>query len=129
MMPTAPSQRHHVEPPEHQLVAPRLVGAGSLRHELESVLSAVSADAQQEVYKDAILTNNAAGKTSASSRIWAWRRLRLRYVLDPTLEEFRAFRAGMDATSDPNERGLLCFLMFARTDRLFREVTLTSIFH
>jgi hypothetical protein len=59
--------------------------------------------------------------------MWAWKRLKLRYALDPALVEHRAFLAGMHATADPHERGLLCFLMFARTDRLFREVTLECV--
>ncbi|HUX86802.1 MAG TPA: BrxA family protein, partial [Chloroflexota bacterium] len=62
-------------------------------------------------------------KGSAAARMWAWKRLKLRYALDPAIVEHRAFLAGMQDSADPSERGLLCFLMFARTDRLFREVT------
>jgi hypothetical protein len=56
--------------------------------------------------------------------MWAWKRLKLRYVLDtPESGEFRAFRRAMrDPT--PAGRGLACALMLARTDRLFRETTL-----
>jgi hypothetical protein len=67
------------------------------------------------------------GKASASTRTWAWKRLKLRYILDPRVPEFHAFEAAMRATSGVSDRGLLCLLMLARTDRLFREVTLEQI--
>jgi hypothetical protein len=56
-----------------------------------------------------------------------WWRLKLRYVLDPAIPEYRAFLAGMEPTTNPNDPGLLCLLMFSRTDRLFRDVTLDAI--
>jgi hypothetical protein len=59
--------------------------------------------------------------------MWAWKRLKLRYLLDPAVPEGRAFLGEMLATSSPADRGLLEFLMFARTDRLFREVTLETV--
>lgn len=108
-------------PPDEQARLPRLSGAGSLRRELEAVLSKSQSDTTLDGYRQLILEENAAGKRSASTRSWTWKRLRLRYVLDPEVPEFAAFRMGMDSNMDPFERGLLAFLMMARNDRLFRE--------
>ena len=113
--------------PDEQPFTPRLSGAGSLRRELEALLAAAPPGADRATYRKLLLETNAAGKGSASMRTWAWKRLKVRYLLDPAVAEFRAFEAGMRATGSPADRGLLCFLMFARTDRLFREVTLETV--
>lgn len=116
-----------IESPDDQPISPRLTGVGSLRPELESVLANVPAGASADEYRRAILESNAAGKNSATARLWAWRRLKLRYALDrPETEEFEAFRTAMRDPS-PAGRGLSCALMFARLDRLFREVTLARV--
>jgi hypothetical protein len=60
-------------------------------------------------------------------RVWTWKRMKVRYLLDPRVSEFRAFAQAMTSTADPGERGLLVLLMMARTDRLFREVTSDQI--
>jgi hypothetical protein len=100
---------------------------GSLRPELESVLANVPSEASADDYRRAILDANAAGKNSATARLWAWRRLKLRYALDrPETPEFQAFRVAMHDPS-PVGRGHACALMFARLDRLFREVTLARL--
>lgn len=113
--------------PDEQPFTPRLSGAGSLRRELEAVLAAAPPDADPATYRKLILEANAASKASASMRMWTWKRLKVRYLLDPTVAEFRAFAEGMWATRSPADRGLLCLLMLARTDRLFREVTLSTV--
>lgn len=113
-----------LEAPDEQAVTARLAGAGSMRAELEHVLAAVPEDRGPDDYRRAILDDNAAQKGSANGRMWAWKRLKLRYGLDrPDTVEFRAFRRAM---RDPSAagRGLSAMLMFARLDRLFREVTL-----
>lgn len=116
-----------IESPDEQPISPRLTGVGSLRPELESVLANVPAGASVDDYRHAIVEGNAAGKNSATARLWAWRRLKLRYALDrPETEEFKAFRNAMRDPS-PAGRGLSCALMFARLDRLFREVTLARL--
>jgi hypothetical protein len=116
-----------IESPDEQPISPRLTGVGSLRPELESVLANVPVEASADEYRRAILESNAAGKNSATARLWAWRRLKLRYALDrPETEEFEAFRTAMRDPS-PGGRGLSCALMFARLDRLFREVTLARL--
>lgn len=114
-------------PPDAQPITARLAGAGSLRRELEALLLAAPPCASPEDYRQLLLRENVAGKGSATARMWAWKRLKLRYALDPAIVEHRALLAGMRVSADPHERGLLCFLMFARTDRLFREVTLECV--
>lgn len=116
-----------LEHPDDQPYLPRLSGAGSLRRELEAVLAKAEPDTPPAGYRRLILEENAAEKRSASMRLWTWRRLKVRYLLDPGVPDFRAFRGAWDETSDPGERGLLAFLMMARTDRLFREVVTAEI--
>ncbi len=114
-------------PPDDQPITVRLAGAGSLRRELEALLAAAPHGVSADDYRELLLSHNVAGKGSATARMWAWKRLKLRYALVPPGVERNAFLAGMRTTGDAHERGLLCFLMFARTDRLFREVTLDSV--
>lgn len=116
-----------LDPPDTQPITARLAGAGSLRGELEALLAAAPPAASREDYRARLLRQNVASKGTSSARMWTWKRLKLRYALDPALIEQRAFQAAMRASTDPHERGLLCFLMFARTDRLFREVTLECV--
>jgi len=116
-----------LEPPDAQPITVRLAGAGSLRGELEALLAVAPPDASPEDYRELLLRQNVASKGTSTARMWAWKRLKLRYALDSALIEHRAFRAAMRASADAHERGLLCFLMFARTDRLFREVTLECV--
>ena len=123
--PTQPSIS--LDAPDAQPITVRLAGAGSLRRELEALLAAAPLSTSTEDYRELLLRQNVAGKGSAAARMWAWKRLKLRYALDPAIVEHRAFRAAMQASADAHERGLLCFLMFARTDRLFREVTLECV--
>src|ERR1035437_1896746 len=116
-----------IETLDVQPISPRLTGVGSLRPELESVLANAPSDASAAEYRRAILEDNAARKGSVTARMWAWRRLKLRYALDqPEIEEFRSFRRAM-VDSSPIGRGHTCALMFARLDRLFREVTLAQL--
>ena len=115
--------RSHLALPSDQPLTPRLSGAGSLRRELEEVLQAATPDTTHHEYRRLILEENAAHKGSASMRTWVWKRLKLRYVLDPQVEEFRTFFLSMRSALDPADRGLIAMLMMARTDRLFREVT------
>lgn len=115
------------ERPDGQAIVARLAGAGSMRAELEAVLSQVPEDSGASDYRKALLEENAAGKGTLTGRTWAWKRLKLRYGLDrPESAEFRAFNCAMTDLS-PGARGLTCALMFARLDRLFREVTLAKL--
>jgi hypothetical protein len=112
---------HLLEYPDEQPYLSRLAGAGSLRSSLEVLLAAAPENATSEQYRGLIMNDNVIGKGTASARLWAWKRLKLRYVLDPRFPEFRAFRQVMSSTGNPNDRGLTMFLMFARNDRTFRE--------
>ena len=98
-----------------------------MRSEVEHVLAAVDAGASPAEFRAAILDGNAARKDTHTARDWAWKRLKLRYALDSTnAPEFKAFdRAMRDA--DPAGRGLTAYLMLARTDRLFREISLDLV--
>jgi hypothetical protein len=98
-----------------------------MRADLEHVLMAVSGVAAAGDYRRAIFEENAARKGTGTARMWAWKRLKLRYALDrPDTAEFAAFRRAM-GDPDPAGRGLSAMLMFARTDRLFRETTLAVL--
>ena len=113
--------------PDAQPYLPRLSGAGSLRRELEAVLDLAAPSTTLNGFRELILNRNAAGKRTASMQMWTWKRMKVRYLLDPHVPEFRTFERAMAATSDPGERGLLAFLMMARTDRLFREIATAEI--
>jgi hypothetical protein len=111
-------------PLEKQAVTARLAGAGSMRADIEHVMTAVPGDARPDDYRRAIMEDNAARKSTGTGRMWAWKRLKLRYALDHTeTSEFAAFRRAM-RDPDPSARGLSAMLMFARLDRLFREATI-----
>lgn len=114
-------------PLSQQPVTARLAGAGSLRQELEAVFTAASCLVTSAAYRALVLDANVAGKPSYSARRHVWTHLKLRYLLNPDVTPFPAFADAMGKSSMPDDRGLLCFLMLARTDRLFREVTLECL--
>ncbi len=116
-----------LEAPDSQPFTARLAAAASRRADLESVLAAASPHASVEEFRRLILEQNVAGKRSAASRRKLWGQLRQRYLLDYGVPEGAVFLSAMASTSSPSERGLLCLLMMARTDRLFREVTLECV--
>jgi hypothetical protein len=71
-----------LEPLDQQAITARLAGAGSMRADIEHVLAAVGSGATPDDYRRAILDENAARKGTGTSRMWAWKRLKLRYALD-----------------------------------------------
>jgi hypothetical protein len=110
--------------PDAQPYTARLAGAGALLDELEAVIDAAPPDASREGFRRLILDENAARKSTANARMWAWRRLKLRYLLDsPDLPEFGAFRSSHTAARTAEDRRIVVALMLARTDALFRDVT------
>jgi hypothetical protein len=113
--------------PDSQPITARLAAAGSRRRELEAVLAEGGPAATRADYGDLILERNVVGKSSAVSRLKVLKQLRERYLLDPTVTEFVAFRAAIEEEHGSAERGLLCFLMMARCDRLFREAALLAL--
>lgn len=106
-----------------QAVTARLAAAGSRRGEIERLLACTPADAPLASYQERIIRENVAGKVSEVSRIKLFRQLRERYVLEFALPEFRAFRWAFDVAGSANDRGLICLLMMARADSLFRELS------
>ena len=113
-----------LQPLDQQAITARLAGAGSMRADIEHVMAAVSDGATPADFRRAILDDNVARKGTGTSRMWAWKRLKLRYALDRTeTVEFAAFKRAM-RDPDPAGRGLSAMLMFARQDRLFRDTTL-----
>ena len=115
-------------PPTDQPYTARLAGAGALLDELEAVLDVAPRDPSREDFRRLILDENAARKSTANARMWAWKRLKLRYLLDsPDLPEFQAFRSAHTTARTAEDRRLVAALMLARTDALFRDVTLDAV--
>ena len=114
--------------PSAQPYTARLAGAGALLDELEAVLHAARVEASRDDFRRLILDENAARKSTANARMWAWKRLKLRYLLDsPELPEFKAFRTAHATARTEEDRRLIAALMLARTDALFRDVTLEAV--
>ena len=110
--------------PDAQPLTARLAAAGSRRQELEAVLAAAPRHALPKDFAELVLQQNVAGKASAVSRAKLLGQLRARYLLDSCFAEFRAFQAAMVKDRNSSDRGLLCYLMIARSDRLMREASL-----
>ena len=113
--------------PDEQPYTARLAGAASLRRELESLLTVAPPTASTSTLRELVLRSNVVGKKSASATLLVWERLKVRYILDPQVREYRTFIATINTGGGHEDRGLVCFLMLARTDRLFREVTLECV--
>lgn len=114
--------------PSAQPYTARLAGAGALFDELEAVLDAAPPDPSRQDFRRLILDDNAARKSTANARMWAWKRLKLRYLLDsPDRPEFTAFRSAHAAARTTEDRRIVAALMLARTDALFRDVTLEVV--
>lgn len=115
--------------PHEQSITARLAAAGSRRAELEQVLAAAPTEAPLHVYRELVVADNIAGKASEVTRLKLFRQLRERYRLDSSSEEFRAFRWAIRLAPNAHDRGLACFLMMARSDRLFRDLSLQIVEH
>ena len=89
--------------------------------ELETLFSAVPADATSADYREAILQQNVLGKTTASTRDNSLRHLRELYALDPAVPIFVALRRlhALDARSLPH----LAFLVAWARDPLLRSTS------
>ena len=116
-----------LQQPGEQPYLARLAGAASLRRELEGLLAAASPMASTSSLRELALKGNAVGKKSASAARLAWERLKVRYVLDPQVPEYRSFLMALSMAGGSEDRGLACFVMLARTDRLLREVTVECV--
>jgi hypothetical protein len=87
--------------------------------DLEALLNAVPADAPHEAYRRAIQDDNVLGKKTASTRLWAYKKLRELYALDPQLAVFAELRARWSVS--PDGRPLLALLAALARDALLRS--------
>lgn len=86
--------------------------------DLTALLDAVPADAPHEAYRQAIQDDNTLGKKTASTRLWAYKKLRELYALDPQVPVFAELRARWAAS--PDGRPLLALLAGLARDSLLR---------
>lgn len=86
--------------------------------DLSTLLDAVPADASHEEYRRAIQDENVLGKKTASTRLWAYKKLRELYALDPALPVFRALRLLWPA--DEAGRPVMALLAATARDALLR---------
>jgi hypothetical protein len=86
--------------------------------ELEAVLAAVPAHGTAADYRDAVLQQNALGKTTVSTRDKSLRHLRELYALDPAVPLFASLRRL--ESQDPASLPLLALLVAFTRDPLLR---------
>ena len=86
--------------------------------DLTTLLAAVPGAAAYGDYERAIMEDNVLGKGTASTRLWAWKKLRELYALDAELAVFRLLRKFWDV--DPKGRPLLALLAALGRDALLR---------
>jgi hypothetical protein len=86
--------------------------------ELEAVLAAVPTHGTAADYRDAVLNQNALGKTTASTRDKSLRHLRELYALDPAVPLFSALRRL--AVQDPASLPMIALLVAWSRDPLLR---------
>lgn len=89
-----------------------------LLEDLRQLLAATSEHTLYDDYRVAIMEENVLGKGTASARLWAWKKLRELYGLDPHLTVFRRFRTLWE--DDPEGRPLLAVLCACARDPLLR---------
>lgn len=78
----------------------------------------VVAAAEHSDYEHAVLENNVLAKQTASTRMWAWKKLRELYALDRSVPLFRYMRQLWNV--DPAARPLLALLAALARDALLR---------
>jgi hypothetical protein len=86
--------------------------------DLSQLLASTPAGATHDDYRAAIQDENALGKSTASTRLWSWKKLRELYGLDPRLAVFRCFRQLWEV--DSAGRPLLALLCACARDPLLR---------
>jgi hypothetical protein len=87
--------------------------------DLSELFMHVPVDSEHEAYRRAIQEENVLGKKTASTRLWAYTKLRELYGLDPRLPVFRALRLLWAADSEG--RPLLALLAATARDSLLRS--------
>jgi len=86
--------------------------------DLRQLLASNPVGAAYEDYRVAIMEGNVLGKGTASTRLWAWKKLRELYGLDARLAVFRCFRQLWEG--DAQGRPLLAILCACARDPLLR---------
>ena len=86
--------------------------------DITALLNGVASAASQGDYQRAIMEENVLGKGTAATRLWAWKKLRELYSLDPDVPLFRLFRRYWDV--DAAARPLLALLAALGRDALLR---------
>lgn len=86
--------------------------------DLTALLDAVPGNAPREAYRGAIQEDNVLGKKTASTRLWAFKKLRELYALDPEVPVFSELRARWSAGAEG--RPLLALLAALARDSLLR---------
>lgn len=72
-----------------------------------------------------IVEANVLAKRTLENRIRVWRKLRERYLLDPSLPAFRYFLAAYYREHSASQQGLLGYLLFCFSDPLTRHLGVT----
>jgi len=85
---------------------------------LGQLLASTPVGATHEDYRVAIMEDNVLGKSTASTRLWTWKKLRELYGLDSRLAVFRCFRRLWE--TDSEGRPLLAILCACARDPLLR---------
>ena len=86
--------------------------------DLRQLLALTAVGSAYEDYRVAVMEENVLGKATASTRLWAWKKLRELYGLDARLAVFRCFRQLWEA--DSQGRPLLAILCACAHDPLLR---------
>jgi hypothetical protein len=86
--------------------------------DLRQLLASTPITGTYEDYRAAIMEGNVLGKGTASTRLWAWKKLRELYGLDARLAVFRCFRQLWEA--DNEGRPLLAILCACARDPILR---------
>src|SRR5262245_34586147 len=86
--------------------------------DLRQLLGSTPVETAYEDYRVAIMEGNALGKGTASTRLWAWKKLRELYGLDARLAVFRCFRQLWEV--DDDGRPILAALCACARDPLLR---------
>jgi hypothetical protein len=86
--------------------------------DLKMLLASVPAGADHAAYERAVREDNVLGKKTASTRLWAWKKLRELYGLNPELPVFQLLRTYWEVDADG--RPLLAMLAAIARDALLR---------
>ena len=87
--------------------------------DVSALMNELPASTTYAEYEQAIVEQNLLGKPTASTRLWAWKKLRELYALDPSVPVFRVFRQLWDA-EQPESKPVLALTAALARDALLR---------